>query len=103
MEIQAHIFAALGDSTRLTLVSKLIDGKPHSISSLSEGKKITRQAITKHLVVLENVGLVSKLKEGRESLYELNPQPLESLQEYLNIIASSWDRTLNDLKKFVEE
>ena len=103
IEQQASIFAALGDPTRLSLVTKLIDRKPHSISTLTEGSKITRQAVTKHLHVLEDVGLVTKLKEGRESLYELDPKPLESLQEYLEVIAKQWDRALNNLKKFVEE
>jgi DNA-binding transcriptional ArsR family regulator len=103
IENQAHIFAALGDPTRLSLVTKLIDRKPHSISTLTAGTKITRQAITKHLAVLEDVGLVSKIKEGRESLYELDPKPLESLQEYLEVIASQWDQALHSLKAFVEE
>jgi DNA-binding transcriptional ArsR family regulator len=103
IEKQAFIFAALGDPTRLSLVAKLNDGEPHSISTLALGTKITRQAITKHLKVLENVGLVSKVKEGRESLYELDPKPLESMREYLEIIASEWDRSLQSLKKFIEK
>lgn len=98
----APIFAALGDSTRLSLVAKLIDGQPHSISDLASGTKITRQAITKHLTVLENVGLVSRFKDGRESLYELDPQPLKSIQEYLAVIANQWDDALVRLKKLVE-
>jgi DNA-binding transcriptional ArsR family regulator len=102
-EQQAPIFAALGDVTRLSLVTKLIDGKPHSISSLALGTQVTRQAITKHLTVLENVGLVSNFKSGRESLYELNPKPLATLQEYLDIIASQWDEALLNLKDFVEK
>lgn len=102
-EQHAYIFAALGDPTRLSLVAKLIDGKPHSISSLTAGTKITRQAITKHLTVLENVGLVSSLKAGRESLYELDPKPLKSLQVHLAIIAAQWDRALHNLKAFVEK
>lgn len=103
IERQAPIFAALGDPTRLSLVAKLIDRKPHSISTLTAGSKITRQAITKHLAVLESVGLVSKIKDGRESLYELDPKPLESLQEYLEIIAVQWDKALHSLKAFVED
>lgn len=103
LEEQAHVFAALGDPTRLSLVAKLIDGKPHSISTLTEGTKVSRQAITKHLTVLEDVGLVSKIKDGRESLYELDPKPLKSLQEYLDVIASQWDHALQSLKAFVEE
>lgn len=102
-ERQANIFAALGDPSRLSLVAKLIDRRPHSISTLTAGTKITRQAITKHLTVLENVGLVSKIKDGRESLYELDPKPLESLQEYLEIIAAEWDKSLQSLKAFVED
>jgi DNA-binding transcriptional ArsR family regulator len=102
-EYQATIFAALGDATRLSLVAKLIDGKPHSISTLASDTHITRQAITKHLRVLENVGIVTNLKSGRESLYELDPKPLESLQEYLTIIAAEWDRSLNSLKDFLEK
>lgn len=87
----------------MSLVAKLIDGKPQSISTLTAGSKITRQAVTKHLSVLENVGLVSKIKDGRESLYELDPKPLLSLQEYLQVISSQWDEALNDLKRFVED
>lgn len=101
-EQQAHIFAALGDPTRLSLVAKLNDRRPHSISTLAAGSKITRQAITKHLSVLEDVGLVSKIKEGRESLYALDPKPLESLQQYLDVIAARWDDALQNLKSFVE-
>lgn len=85
------------------MVTKLIDRKPHSISMLTSGTKITRQAVTKHLMVLEGVGLVSKIKDGRESLYELDPKPLESLQEYLEVISKQWDHALNSLKAFVEE
>lgn len=102
-EKQAQVFAALGDPTRLSLVAKLIDRKPHSISTLTAGSKITRQAITKHLTVLQNVGLVCKVKDGRESLYELDPKPLESLQQYLEVIAAQWDQALQNLKAFVED
>lgn len=104
LKLQQHadMFAALGDPIRLRLVSKLVGGVPHSISQLTEGTKITRQAVTKHLHVLENVGVVHSIKEGRESLYELDPKPLESMQEYLKVISEEWDQTLNRLKQFVE-
>lgn len=103
VERQATIFAALGDPTRLSLVTKLIDGKPHSISTLATDTHISRQAITKHLRVLENVGLVTNLKAGRESLYELDTKPLKSIQEYLDVIANEWDKSLGNLKAFVEQ
>jgi DNA-binding transcriptional ArsR family regulator len=102
VEKQAGMFAALGDPTRLSLVVKLNDGRPHSISALTEGTKITRQAVTKHLSVLENVGLVTKIKDGRESLYELDTKPLKSMQECLDIIENQWADALQNLKKFVE-
>jgi len=103
IEQKATIFAALGDPTRLMLVSKLTDKKAHSISALTDGTELSRQAITKHLTVLENVGLVSKIKYGRESLYELDPKPLKSLQDHLDIIASHWENALSSLKDFVEK
>lgn len=96
------MFAALGDPTRLMLVSKLVGGEAHSISQLSSGARITRQAVTQHLKVLENVGVVRSAKRGRESLYELDPKPLESIQEYLDVIAKQWERSLHSLKEFVE-
>lgn len=102
IEQKATIFAALGDPTRLSLVSKLTDKQSHSISTLTEGTDITRQAVTKHLTVLENVGLVSKIKNGRESLYELNPVPLKSIREYLDVISLQWEDSLSRLKHFVE-
>ncbi|MES2803560.1 MAG: metalloregulator ArsR/SmtB family transcription factor [Bdellovibrionota bacterium] len=104
LKIQQHadIFAALGDPVRLTLVAKLVGGKPHSISELTEGTKITRQAVTKHLRVLEDVGVVESAKNGRENLYELNTKPFESLQIYLDVIAKQWDQSLQNLKAFVE-
>lgn len=85
------------------MVSKLLEGKPYSISELSHGTRVTRQAITKHLQVLENVGVVHSKKLGRESLYELDPKPLEDLRAYLEVIAAQWDKTLAELKAFVEE
>jgi DNA-binding transcriptional ArsR family regulator len=98
----AEMFAALGDPTRLKLVSKLVGGEPHSISELTEGAKISRQAVTQHLKVLENVGVVRSEKRGRESLYILRPEPLEEIQKYLSVIAEQWDRSLQNLKAFVE-
>lgn len=100
---RASIFAALGDPTRLKLVGELSQGQAKSIKSLSDGAKITRQAITKHLRVLEDVGLVQNVKQGRESLFELNPKPLREVEEALQYYASQWDQALMNLKNFVEE
>lgn len=103
MRNQAEIFAALGDETRLSLVAKLCDGKTHSIAHLTEGSDLTRQAITKHLRVLENVGIVHSVREGRESLFALDTKPFESLRDYLDAVDAQWDNALSRLKAFVED
>jgi len=99
----ALIFGALGDVTRLSLVEKLSRGQAFSISQLAEGSSISRQAMTKHLKVLENVGIVHCVKSGRESLFNLDPKPIISMTEYLEIVSRRWDEALSRLKSFVEE
>ena len=98
----APVFAALGDETRLALVAKLSGGEPHSISQLTRGSRLTRQAITKHLRVLERVEIVRSVRAGRESRFELNPQPIEEIRKYLDRVSELWDRKLARLKLFVE-
>ncbi len=100
--VHAPVFAALGDRTRLSLVAKLSGGEPCSISQLTEGSRLTRQAITKHLRVLERVEIVRSIRAGRESLFELHPEPIEELRNYLELISKHWDRALSRLKAFVE-
>src|SRR6266853_1920193 len=91
----AAVFAALGDETRLALVARLSDGRPASISQLTEaqatgGSKLTRQAITKHLRVLERARIVHGVRAGRESLFELDPRPINQLREYLDLVSEQW-------------
>ncbi|WP_158884219.1 metalloregulator ArsR/SmtB family transcription factor [Rhodanobacter sp. L36] len=99
----ATSFAALGDPTRLALVARLCDGSRRSIAQLSEGLPLSRQAVTKHLVVLEGAQLVSSQRNGRESLYALNPVPIEAMRSYIDLVSSQWDNTLARLKTFVEK
>ena len=99
----APVFAALGDETRLVLVAKLSGGQPCSISQLTKGSKLTRQAITKHLRVLESVGIVHSVHAGRESLFEFDPTPIEEMKEYLHFVSEQWDQALGRLKAFVEK
>ena len=98
----APIFAALGDSTRLELVTRLSDGRPMSIVQLTSGSRITRQAVTKHLRVLEGAGLVRHRRVGRESRYSLVPKPIDQLRSYLDVLSAHWDDALLRLKTFVE-
>ena len=98
----ALVFAALGDETRLALVAKLSRGRPYSISHLTQSSKLTRQAITKHLRVLESVGIVHSVRTGRESRFEFDPQPMEEIKKYLDLVSEQWDQVLSRLKSFVE-
>jgi DNA-binding transcriptional ArsR family regulator len=98
----ASVFAALGDETRLALVAKLAAGQPYSISQLTKGSKLTRQAISKHLRVLETVGMVQSVRTGRENLFEFDPRPIEGIKEYLDFVSEQWDEALSRLKSFVE-
>jgi DNA-binding transcriptional ArsR family regulator len=99
---RASVFAALGDETRLSLVGKLCCGPPQSISRLAQGSSLTRQAITKHLRVLEGAGIVLSIRSGRESLFTFRPEPLQDLQSYLERVSSQWDDAMGRLKSFVE-
>lgn len=95
---KARVFAALGDKTRLALVARLCSGEPASISQLADDAKITRQAITKHLGVLERAGIVSSSASGRERLFRFESEPLEDLQQYLASVFKQWDQTLGRRK-----
>jgi DNA-binding transcriptional ArsR family regulator len=99
----APVFAALGDRTRLALVAKLSHGELHSISELTQGSRLTRQAITKHLHVLERAGMVRCMRRGRESLFAFNPEPLYEAKSYLESVSEQWDQALTRLKMLVEE
>src|ERR1035437_8422665 len=99
----APVFAALGDQTRLALIRALSTGQPRSISQLTAGSRLTRQAVTKHLRVLERVGIVHSVRAGRESRYAFDPQPIAKIQDYLEVVSRQWDEPLARLQAFVEE
>lgn len=101
-EVSASVFAALGDETRLWLVTALGAGGPQSIAQLTAGTKISRQAVTKHLRVLAEAGLVRDVKVGRERLWEFAPGRLEETRRSLDVIAAQWDYALTKLKRAVE-
>src|SRR5713226_1856530 len=98
----APLFAALGDKTRLRLVSRLCDDGPMSITRLTAGSNVTRQAITKHLRVLEGAGLVRSTRHGRESVWQLEQRRLKDARHYLDLISKQWDDALVRLRKLVE-
>jgi DNA-binding transcriptional ArsR family regulator len=98
----AALFAALGDETRLRIVIRLCDG-PMSIAKLTAGSLITRQAITKHLRVLEDAHLVQGVRHGRERVWQLERRRVEDARRYLDLISKQWDSALGRLRDFVEK
>jgi DNA-binding transcriptional ArsR family regulator len=100
---RASVFAALGDVTRLSVLTKLMNGEAQSISRLTAGTRLSRQAVTKHLRVLEEVGVVRGVRAGREALFKLEPKPIDEARKYLESVAKQWDDALGRLKSFVDE
>ncbi len=96
------MFAALGDTTRLALVRRLSVDGPLSITRLSAGSGMTRQAITRHLHSLGRVGLVRDIRRGREHVFSLDLKRLELARQYLDHVSAQWDRAATRLKAFVE-
>ena len=99
----AEVFFALGDRTRLSLVEKLVADGVSSATTLSDGAKVSRQAIVKHLRVLEGAGLVTHEKRGREVLYALETKRLEDARAFLDAVSMRWDRAIERLRAMVEE
>jgi DNA-binding transcriptional ArsR family regulator len=96
------LFAALGDATRLRLLGRLAGG-PLSITRLSEGTGVTRQAITRHLHALGDVGLVRHARRGRERVWDLDRKRLDRAKRYLDQITAQWDDAAERLRTFVED
>ena len=101
-KVPAAVFAALGDNTRLRLVVRLSGQGPMSITRLASGSKVTRQAISKHLRVMERSGLVRSSRYGRERRWRLNERRLADARFYLDQISRQWDAALDRLRAFVE-
>jgi DNA-binding transcriptional ArsR family regulator len=99
----APLFAALGDATRLRLVARLCDDGPTSITRLATCSNVTRQAITKHLRVMEEAGLVRSARHGRERVWRLDQRRLEDARHYLHLISKHWDDALIRLRELVED
>jgi DNA-binding transcriptional ArsR family regulator len=99
----APVFAALGDQTRLGIVARLCRSGPASIAGLTDGWGVTRQAVTKHLRILEDAGLVRATRAGRESSWQLLPGGLDEARRSLEEISRQWDVALERLRTFVED
>jgi len=96
------VFAALADPTRLRLLKRLSSEGSLSITRLSEGSGVTRQAITRHLYALGSAGLARHQRQGREQIWDLDRRRLEKARQYLDQVAAQWDAAAARLKAFVE-
>jgi DNA-binding transcriptional ArsR family regulator len=85
------------------LISRLSGGGPMSITALAAGARVTRQAISKHLRVLQGAGLVRGRRRGRESVWQLERRRLQDARRYLTLISSQWDIALGRLRELVEK
>lgn len=102
-DVAARVFAALGDSTRLKLVTVLCAGSALSIAQLTANTEISRQGVTKHLQVLADAGVVRGLKHGRERLWQLEPDRIEQARLTLDAIGRQWELALARIKVFAEK
>jgi DNA-binding transcriptional ArsR family regulator len=100
---KAQVFDALGDPNRLRIVTRLCDGGPCSTSQVTQVTPVSRQAATKHLLLLEAVGLVSSQRQGRERIWRIEPAPLADASDYLAALSVRWDEAIDRLRAFVEE
>jgi DNA-binding transcriptional ArsR family regulator len=96
------VFQAIADPTRREML-KILSENEMSITSISGYFPISRTAVTKHLHVLEDAGLVSEKRIGRETRYLLQPEPLQELKRWLSYYERFWDNKLAALKNFVED
>lgn len=98
----APVFAALGCATRLELLSRLSNGRDYSITELTDGLDLTRQAITKHLQVLQLAGIVNSRRVGRESRFAIRPGPIVQAKDYLTRVSDQWDKSIARLREKIE-
>jgi DNA-binding transcriptional ArsR family regulator len=100
---RASVFDALGDPNRLCIVIGLCDTGPSSTLQVAQGVPLSRQAATKHLELLQAVGVVSSAKHGRERIWTVQPQPLAAAGDYLAALSARWDRALGRLEEMLAE
>ena len=100
---KAQVFDALGDPNRLRIVTRLCDGGPCSTSQFARVIAVSRQAATKHLLLLEAVGLVSSERQGRERIWRIEPEPLTDASDYLTALSMRWDESIDRLRAYVEK
>jgi DNA-binding transcriptional ArsR family regulator len=102
-EPPSPVFNALGDPNRLRIVTRLCDGGPCSTSQVTQVVSVSRQAASKHLLLLEAVGLVSSERNGRERIWRIEPKPLSDASDFLTALSKRWDDAIDRLRAYVED
>lgn len=92
------VFGALSDPTRRQVFDRLVSAGPMTATSLASEFPITRQAVAKHLGVLEDVGLVERQVVGREARFHAVPGPLDEIRAWIDRVGSQWDQRLDRLR-----
>ena len=100
---KAPVFDALGDPNRLCIVTRLCDGGPCSTAQVTKVIPVSRQAATKHLLLLEAVDLVTSERQGRERIWPIEPEPLTDASDYLTALSKRWDKAIDRLRAYVED
>jgi DNA-binding transcriptional ArsR family regulator len=98
-----RVFAALGDPVRLSLVTRLCSKGPTTTVVLKQDMQLTRQAVTKHLRLLENAGVVRSQRVGRDRSWQIEKQRLAEVSRLLEKISQQWDLALERLRSIVED
>ena len=99
-----EVFKALADASRRTLLDRLHDKNGQTLNELCDGLDMTRQAVTKHLVILEEANLVTNIKHGREKLHYLNPVPIHQIGErWIRKFERGKLAALSELKRQLEK
>ena len=100
--VDDDLWSAVGDPTRRRLLDQLLAGGPSTATTLSAHLPVTRQAVAKHLVVLDRVGLVRSAPAGRERRYHVDEAQLARAVAQLNSVGAMWDARLRRIKRLAE-
>ncbi|MBE1490797.1 ArsR/SmtB family transcription factor [Plantactinospora soyae] len=101
--VAAAVFTALADSTRRRILTELASGGPATATDLSHRLPISRQAITKHLTLLSDAGLVQTQSVGRRILFQLQSRPMAVAQSFLSALSRDWDTHLRALQHHLDQ
>jgi DNA-binding transcriptional ArsR family regulator len=101
--VEAPLFDALGDPNRLRIIVRLCESGPSSTSQLTQVIPVTRQAASKHLLLLESAGLVTSSRHGRERIWTVQTERLVRASDYLTRLSRRWDASIERLRSFVED